>query len=177
MANKTINQALKDLFLGLGGDSSALADNTSASDYIEDLESAIKETASDVIDDSEASDATTYSSNKIASLIPAQDTVYINVNINTSTKVVTPVDSTITANVINDLLQEGKQVILKHTKNNLTSYYHLSHRSTGFFIGQSFTCILDDSGDLDGQQIKFWSISTSAGSDWTYNEIIYKPTT
>lgn len=42
MAKKTISQALKDLFLGLGGDSSALADNTSASDYIQDLESAIK---------------------------------------------------------------------------------------------------------------------------------------
>ena len=70
MSNKTINQALKDLFLGLGGNSSALADNTSASDYIEDLESAIKTTASDVIDDSEASEAITYSSSKIESLIP-----------------------------------------------------------------------------------------------------------
>lgn len=45
MANKTINQALKDLFLGLGGDPSALADNTSVSDYIADLESAIKAAA------------------------------------------------------------------------------------------------------------------------------------
>lgn len=42
MAKKTINQALRDVFLGLGGDASALADNTSVSDYIEDLESAIK---------------------------------------------------------------------------------------------------------------------------------------
>lgn len=42
MSNKTINQALRDLFIGLGGDISALADNTSVSDYIEDLESAIK---------------------------------------------------------------------------------------------------------------------------------------
>lgn len=42
---KTINQALKDLFLSLGGESSALADNTSVSDYIADLESAIKATA------------------------------------------------------------------------------------------------------------------------------------
>jgi hypothetical protein len=46
MSNKTINQALKDLFLGLGGESSALADNSSVSDYIEDLESAIKGAAS-----------------------------------------------------------------------------------------------------------------------------------
>jgi hypothetical protein len=45
MAKKTINQALKDLFLGLGGDPSALADNTSVSDYIADLESAIKAAA------------------------------------------------------------------------------------------------------------------------------------
>ena len=46
MSNKTINQALKDLFLGLGGDPSALADNSTISDYIEDLESAIKGAAS-----------------------------------------------------------------------------------------------------------------------------------
>lgn len=39
---KTINEALKDLFLGLGGNSSALADNSTVSDYIEDLTSAIK---------------------------------------------------------------------------------------------------------------------------------------
>jgi len=42
MSNKTINQALTDLFLGLGGNSSALSDNDTVSDYIEDLESAIK---------------------------------------------------------------------------------------------------------------------------------------
>ena len=77
MSNKTINQALKDLFLGLGGNSSALADNTSASDYIEDLESAIKATASDaagdIIDDSEASETKAYSSSKVESLIPAPE--------------------------------------------------------------------------------------------------------
>jgi len=71
MAKKTISQALKDLFLGLGGNESALADNTSASDYIQDLESAIKSSASSVIDDEETSDTTTYSSNKIESLIPS----------------------------------------------------------------------------------------------------------
>ena len=42
---KTINEALKDLFIGLGGNSSALSDNDSVSDYIEDLESAIKAVA------------------------------------------------------------------------------------------------------------------------------------
>ena len=77
MSNKTINQALKDLFLGLGGNSSALADNTSASDYIEDLESAIKETANDaagdLIDDTEASETKAYSSSKVESLIPAPE--------------------------------------------------------------------------------------------------------
>ena len=40
--SKTINEALKALFLGLGGDASALADNDTVSDYIADLESAIK---------------------------------------------------------------------------------------------------------------------------------------
>lgn len=49
MSNKTINQALRDLFLGLGGDASALADNTSVSDYIADLESAIKEIVKDAL--------------------------------------------------------------------------------------------------------------------------------
>lgn len=77
MSKKTINQALKDLFLGLGGDSSALADNSSVSDYVEDLESAIKGAASgaaeDLIDDSAASTDTTYSSTKIESLIPTDE--------------------------------------------------------------------------------------------------------
>ena len=77
MNNKTINQALKDLFIGLGGDSSALTDNTSLSDYIEDLESAIKacagESAEDIIDDSEAKSDKTYSGVKIESLIPAAE--------------------------------------------------------------------------------------------------------
>ncbi|WP_407461635.1 hypothetical protein [Methanobrevibacter sp.] len=42
MANKTIKQALETLFLGLGGNPSALADNVDTSDVIDDLESAIK---------------------------------------------------------------------------------------------------------------------------------------
>lgn len=74
MSNKSINEALKDLFIGLGGDASALADNEVISDYIEDLLSAIKaeatSAAGDIIDDSEASEATTYSSSKVESLIP-----------------------------------------------------------------------------------------------------------
>jgi hypothetical protein len=77
MSKKTINQALKDLFLGLGGDSSALADNSSVSDYVEDLESAIKGAASgaveEIIDDEAASETTTYSSTKIESLIPTDE--------------------------------------------------------------------------------------------------------
>lgn len=73
MSNKTINQALKDLFLGLGGDSSALADNSSVSDYIEDLESAIKGGAGAQIDDSEASETKVYSSSKVESLIPTDE--------------------------------------------------------------------------------------------------------
>lgn len=74
---KTINEALKDLFLGLGGSSSALADNSTVSDYIEDLESAIKSSAGsaaeDLIDDTESSETKTYSSSKIESLIPAPE--------------------------------------------------------------------------------------------------------
>lgn len=74
---KTINEALKDLFIGLGGKSSALSDNDSVSDYIEDLESAIKASAGGaaeaIIDDSAASETKTYSSSKIASLIPAPE--------------------------------------------------------------------------------------------------------
>lgn len=70
MSKKTINQALKDLFLGLGGDSSALADNTSVSDYIEDLESAIESKSAALIDDTQASEESVYSSSKVESLIP-----------------------------------------------------------------------------------------------------------
>lgn len=77
MAKKTISQSLKDLFLGLGGDASALEDNTSASDYIQDLESAIKASASgaaeDLIDDAAASATTVYSSSKVESLIPENE--------------------------------------------------------------------------------------------------------
>jgi hypothetical protein len=40
--SKTINQALKDLYLSLGGDPSALEDNSTVSDYIKDLESGLK---------------------------------------------------------------------------------------------------------------------------------------
>ncbi len=71
MSNKTINEALKALFLGLGGNAEDLADNEVIGDYIEDLENAIKATAGETtIDDSEASAYSTYSSSKIESLIP-----------------------------------------------------------------------------------------------------------
>ena len=74
MGKKTINQALKDLFLGLGGDPTALADNSSVSDYIEDLESAIKAQGGGAeIDDTTASETTVYSSSKTESLIPAPE--------------------------------------------------------------------------------------------------------
>ena len=42
MANKTIKESIESLFLGLGGNPSALADNVDTSDVIDDLESAIK---------------------------------------------------------------------------------------------------------------------------------------
>ena len=74
MSNKTINEALKALFLGLGGNAEALADNEVIGDYVEDLESAIKATAGETtIDDSEASLSSTYSSSKIESLIPENE--------------------------------------------------------------------------------------------------------
>ena len=70
----TINEALKNLFVGLGGDPTELADNQTASDYIDDLESAIKacagDASEDIIDDTAASATTVYSSSKVESLIP-----------------------------------------------------------------------------------------------------------
>ena len=39
--NQTISEALKNLFIELGGDSSKLADNQKISDYIDDLESVL----------------------------------------------------------------------------------------------------------------------------------------
>lgn len=75
--SKTINQALSDLVIGLGGDPSVLTDNDTVSDYIEDLKDAIKECASGeseaLIDDTEASETKTYSSSKIESLIPENE--------------------------------------------------------------------------------------------------------
>lgn len=72
--SKTINQALADLVTGLGESSSILSDNMTVSDYIADVETAIKDyaggTAEAIIDDTEASDTKTYSSSKIESLIP-----------------------------------------------------------------------------------------------------------
>lgn len=41
MSNKTINEALKDLFLAHGGTSSALEDNKSLSDFIDDVSTVI----------------------------------------------------------------------------------------------------------------------------------------
>lgn len=70
MSNKTINQALEGLYKGLGGDPSALADNSTCSDYIADLESAIKGVASGAqIDDSAPSETKVYSSAKTEELI------------------------------------------------------------------------------------------------------------
>ena len=76
-----MTDAFKKIFLGLGGDPKELAENNDVGDYILDLEGAIKKTASDavgeVINDSEASDTTTYSSNKITSLIPDTKFVWV----------------------------------------------------------------------------------------------------
>ena len=78
-----MTDAFKKIFLGLGGDPKELAENNDVGDYILDLESAIKKTASDVINDAEASDDTTYSSNKIESLIPeVKDPEYLKVSFN-----------------------------------------------------------------------------------------------
>lgn len=68
--SKTINEAMGDLIKGLGADASVLSDNSTVSDYIEDLAGAIKGETSAIIDDSEAGEDTTYSSAKIESLIP-----------------------------------------------------------------------------------------------------------
>lgn len=75
-----MTDAFKKIFLGLGGDPKELSENNDVGDFILDLEYAIKKTASNVINDSEASDTTTYSSNKITSLIPeAKDPEYLKV--------------------------------------------------------------------------------------------------
>ena len=76
MSNKTINQALEGLYKGLGGDPSALADNSTCSDYIADLESAIKGAASGAqIDDSAPSETKVYSSAKTEELIGSIETL------------------------------------------------------------------------------------------------------
>lgn len=69
--SKTINEAMGDLIKGLGANPSVLADNSTISDYIEDLAGAIKGETASIIDDTATSSTKTYSSTKIASLIPA----------------------------------------------------------------------------------------------------------
>lgn len=67
----TINEALKSLILAMGGDPESMYDNTTISDYIKDLETAMQASGSGAkIDDTTASDSTVYSSAKTESLIP-----------------------------------------------------------------------------------------------------------
>lgn len=72
-----MTDAFKKVFLGLGGNPKELAENNDVGDYIVDLESAIKEyvgdKTEDIIDDSEASETTVYSSSKVESLIPTNE--------------------------------------------------------------------------------------------------------
>lgn len=49
MSNKTINEALKDLFLAHGGDASELADNKSLSDFIADVSTVLGSNATGTI--------------------------------------------------------------------------------------------------------------------------------
>lgn len=49
MSNKTVNQALKDLFLAHGGSLSALEDNKSLSDFIDDVSTVIGSNATGTI--------------------------------------------------------------------------------------------------------------------------------
>lgn len=66
----TINEALKSLILALGGDPESMYDNTTVSDYIKDLETAMQAGGSGVkIDDTTASESTVYSSTKTEELI------------------------------------------------------------------------------------------------------------
>ena len=71
--SKTINEAMGDLIKGLGANPSVLADNSTISDYIEDLAGAIKGETASIIDDTATSSTKTYSSTKIVSLIPAPE--------------------------------------------------------------------------------------------------------
>lgn len=68
----TVNEALKSLILALGGDPESMYDNTTVSDYIKDLETAMQASGSGVkIDDTTASDSTVYSSAKTEALVEA----------------------------------------------------------------------------------------------------------
>lgn len=74
----TINEALKSLILAVGGDPASMYDNTTVSDYIKDLETALIEQGSGAqIDDTTASETTVYSSSKTESVIAASDKVAV----------------------------------------------------------------------------------------------------
>ncbi len=49
MSNKTVNEALRDLFLAHGGDASELADNKSLSDFIADVSTVLGSNATGTI--------------------------------------------------------------------------------------------------------------------------------
>ena len=133
MGKKTIKQALKDLFLGLGGDPSALGDNTSVSDYIEDLEGAIGGAAESLIDDSSASETTTYSSSKIEELA-GESAIMIKLTGSGSSLTL---DTDLSIADIIGLIQAGKNVVF---------YEKGSNSARGWSIDQAI--IMDVLGTL-----------------------------
>jgi hypothetical protein len=112
-----MTDAFKKIFLGLGGDPKELAENNDVGDYILDLEGAIKKTASDavgeVINDSEVSDTTTYSSNKIESLIPSgeYEVVTLSVPYGSSTLDFTFPESTTREQFVTDVAAKRPTVV------------------------------------------------------------------
>lgn len=193
MSKKTINQALKDLFLGLGGNPTALEDNSGVGDYIEDLESAIKG-AGVSIDDTQASETTVYSSSKVESLIPTDelptvtsedngnvltvvegawakaapsggDCVVIQATYNSGNDLI--VFGDITQSQIYDLIKAGKLVVIMG-KSGINEYTFLPSSDTGTVV---FECATYGTNKVE--VIKFsvsgTSYTSAVTSKTTYN--------
>lgn len=141
-------QALKDLYVALGGEASDVVDMTTSSEVLVALQAVAQAAATELpvvkkadagklltvngsgkwaaiepkseIDDSEASETTTYSSSKINSLIPEVNTIIIPCEINPDNNHVVVSESSAykKSNEIFNLIVSGKEVVFIVTYNN-----------------------------------------------------------
>lgn len=151
-----MTDAFKKIFLGLGGDPKELSENNDVGDYILDLESAIKKTASDAVGDK---------------------TVYIPIKFTydseTQKSIPSPEDDSITLTTIKNMIDEGKTVILTSYSNNNknTRYYYLYQKIDSSFPSLDFIgCYYAMNGDFNIR-----TISANDHFGWSQALLSIKP--